>query len=150
MPSAWDIDTGASDRIVVAVVDTGIATVTLQQDFKLWTGLGTETVAVPFLMNPDLDSTRMLTGRDFAFWTGPVLEEEARHIHDEDIASCRAMGAYGATLVPDDARILTHCKRVFIPHGHGHDHAYANPYPSVVTGASRWASNRPYRLHLLP
>ena len=38
-----------------------------------------------------------------------VLEEEARHIHDEDVASCRAMGAHGATLVPQDARILTHC-----------------------------------------
>src|SRR6188768_3911276 len=38
-----------------------------------------------------------------------VLEEEARNIHDEDVASCRAMGAYGATLVPADARILTHC-----------------------------------------
>jgi len=38
-----------------------------------------------------------------------VLEEEARHIHDEDVASCRAMGAHGATLVPQEARILTHC-----------------------------------------
>jgi methylthioribose-1-phosphate isomerase len=37
------------------------------------------------------------------------LEEEARRIHDEDVASCRAMGAYGATMVPDTARILTHC-----------------------------------------
>jgi len=37
------------------------------------------------------------------------LELEARRIHDEDIASCRAMGAHGATLVPDGARILTHC-----------------------------------------
>jgi methylthioribose-1-phosphate isomerase len=38
-----------------------------------------------------------------------TLEAEARLIHDEDVASCRAMGAYGATLVPDQARILTHC-----------------------------------------
>jgi methylthioribose-1-phosphate isomerase len=38
-----------------------------------------------------------------------LLEEESRHIHDEDVASCRAMGAYGASLVPQDARILTHC-----------------------------------------
>jgi len=38
-----------------------------------------------------------------------LLEEESRHIHDEDVASCRAMGAYGAGLVPADARILTHC-----------------------------------------
>jgi methylthioribose-1-phosphate isomerase len=37
------------------------------------------------------------------------LEAEARRIHDEDVASCRAMGAHGATLVPDTARILTHC-----------------------------------------
>ncbi len=37
------------------------------------------------------------------------LEDEARSIHDEDVRSCREMGAHGATLVPDDARILTHC-----------------------------------------
>jgi methylthioribose-1-phosphate isomerase len=37
------------------------------------------------------------------------LEAEARAIHDEDVQSCRAMGAHGATLVPDAARILTHC-----------------------------------------
>ncbi len=37
------------------------------------------------------------------------LEREARAIHDEDVASCRAMGAFGAALVPDGARVLTHC-----------------------------------------
>jgi methylthioribose-1-phosphate isomerase len=37
------------------------------------------------------------------------LEAEARNIHDQDVESCRAMGAHGATLVPQDARILTHC-----------------------------------------
>jgi methylthioribose-1-phosphate isomerase len=37
------------------------------------------------------------------------LEVEARAIHDEDVESCRALGAHGATLVPDTARILTHC-----------------------------------------
>jgi len=37
------------------------------------------------------------------------LETEARKIHDEDVQNCRAMGAFGATLVPDTARILTHC-----------------------------------------
>src|SRR5436190_14142489 len=37
------------------------------------------------------------------------LEAEARRIHDADVASCRAMGALGADLVPQDARILTHC-----------------------------------------
>jgi methylthioribose-1-phosphate isomerase len=37
------------------------------------------------------------------------LEAEARRIHDEDVASCRTMGAHGAALVPQEARILTHC-----------------------------------------
>ena len=37
------------------------------------------------------------------------LEMEARRIHDEDVESCRTMGAFGAELVPDEARILTHC-----------------------------------------
>jgi methylthioribose-1-phosphate isomerase len=37
------------------------------------------------------------------------LDREAELIHDEDVASCRAMGAYGAAVVPADARILTHC-----------------------------------------
>jgi methylthioribose-1-phosphate isomerase len=38
-----------------------------------------------------------------------LLEAEALRIHDEDVESCRAMGAHGAALVPDSARILTHC-----------------------------------------
>ncbi|MBI2833364.1 MAG: S-methyl-5-thioribose-1-phosphate isomerase [Acidobacteria bacterium] len=37
------------------------------------------------------------------------LETEAHRIHDEDVASCRALGANGAPVVPDNARILTHC-----------------------------------------
>jgi len=37
------------------------------------------------------------------------LDREAQLIHDEDVASCRAMGAFGAEVVPADARILTHC-----------------------------------------
>jgi methylthioribose-1-phosphate isomerase len=37
------------------------------------------------------------------------LRLECDRIHDEDLASCRAIGAYGATLVPSEARILTHC-----------------------------------------
>ena len=37
------------------------------------------------------------------------LEEEARRIHDADVLSCRAIGAFGAMFVPDPARVLTHC-----------------------------------------
>ena len=37
------------------------------------------------------------------------LEAEARAILAEDIAANRALGAYGAPLVPDGARVMTHC-----------------------------------------
>ncbi|MCQ5029049.1 S-methyl-5-thioribose-1-phosphate isomerase [Flavonifractor sp. DFI.6.63] len=38
-----------------------------------------------------------------------ALIAEAKAIHAEDVAMCRAMGAYGAAVVPEHARILTHC-----------------------------------------
>jgi methylthioribose-1-phosphate isomerase len=37
------------------------------------------------------------------------LRTEADRIHDDDVASCKAIGAHGATLVPAEANILTHC-----------------------------------------
>jgi methylthioribose-1-phosphate isomerase len=37
------------------------------------------------------------------------FEREARAIHDEDVESCKAMGRFGADMVPEKARILTHC-----------------------------------------
>jgi methylthioribose-1-phosphate isomerase len=37
------------------------------------------------------------------------LDAESAAIHDQDLASCRAMGAFGADVVPADARVLTHC-----------------------------------------
>lgn len=41
--------------------------------------------------------------------TAALLEREARRVHDEDLAACRAIGRWGATLVPGDATVLTHC-----------------------------------------
>jgi methylthioribose-1-phosphate isomerase len=38
-----------------------------------------------------------------------ALAAEARAIHREDVAACRAMGRIGAAHVADDATILTHC-----------------------------------------
>jgi len=38
-----------------------------------------------------------------------ALAAEARTIHREDVAACRAMGRIGAAHVADDATILTHC-----------------------------------------
>lgn len=43
-------------------------------------------------------------GRDLA-----ALAAEARAIHREDVAACRAIGRFGAARVPDGAMVLTHC-----------------------------------------
>ena len=37
------------------------------------------------------------------------LRTTADRIHDDDVASCRAMGSFGAALVADGSRVLTHC-----------------------------------------
>ena len=37
------------------------------------------------------------------------LESEARAIFDEDLAANRAMGSRGANLIPERARVMTHC-----------------------------------------
>ena len=38
-----------------------------------------------------------------------AMDAEATRIHDEDVASCRALGRHGAAVVPEEARVLTHC-----------------------------------------
>ena len=38
-----------------------------------------------------------------------TLEQESRAIYDEDLAACRAMGRFGAELLPDTPTVLTHC-----------------------------------------
>ena len=37
------------------------------------------------------------------------LRTEADRIHDDDVASCKSIGRHGAAVVPEEARILTHC-----------------------------------------
>ena len=38
-----------------------------------------------------------------------VLVAEACLIHDEDVASCKALGANGTAILPDEGYVLTHC-----------------------------------------
>ena len=67
------------------------------------------------------------------------LASEARTIHDEDVASCRAMGAFGATVVPDAARVLTHCNSRA---GDGGDPRVCHPADETRTDQSRHQSDR--------
>ena len=84
MPRVWDINPGANDTMVVAVVDTGITQVTRAYSFPTWNGRTTQTVYVPFAINPDFTASRIVKPRDFVFWDGPVLD---MHGHGTHVAS---------------------------------------------------------------
>src|ERR1700748_2205390 len=38
-----------------------------------------------------------------------ALIKEAQLMYDEDIAACKSMGAHGASLLPQEGTVLTHC-----------------------------------------
>lgn len=80
MPGAWDVNPGASG-ITVAVIDTGMTSVTATYGFKTWSGTAIVTDDMPFAISPDFDVARIATGRDFVFWTGPVLDSDGHGTH---------------------------------------------------------------------
>ncbi len=103
---AWDINPGARD-VVVAVIDYGITTVNQSFTFPTWDGAAIRNIAVPFRTNPDLSGARLLSGRDFAFWTGPVLDMDGHGTHvsstvaeDTNNNLAGAGIAYNATIMP--------------------------------------------------
>src|SRR2546430_3871637 len=65
MPRVWDINPGANDTIIAAVVDTGVTQVARSYAFQTWNGRATQTVAVPFAINPDFAGSRIVNPPDF-------------------------------------------------------------------------------------
>jgi serine protease len=107
MPRAWDINDGSSETMIVAIIDSGVTTVTQSFGFPLWTGERIETVSIPFSVNPDINASRIMPGRDFIFWTGPVLDMVGHGTHvaatalEETNNSLALAGiAYRARLMP--------------------------------------------------
>ena len=73
------------------------------------------------------------------------LEAEARRFTTRTLQSCRAMGAHGATLVPDEARILTHCNAgALATAGYGTALGVIRAAPSRAS-RSRCSPTRPVR-----
>ena len=104
---AWDINPGANANVVVAIVDTGVTTQSASYTFPLWTGNGFENVVVPFAVTPDIAAARILPGRDFVLWNGPVIDMAGHGTHlagtvlEETNNNLGLSGiAYGARLLP--------------------------------------------------
>src|SRR5262249_49668672 len=81
MDRAWDISPGASSDVLVAVVDSGLTVVRQTYSFPTWNGRATVNTSVPVGVNPDLDQSRVAFARDFAFWSGPVIDMGGHGTH---------------------------------------------------------------------
>jgi serine protease len=83
MPAAWEINAGGKGDVLVAVVDSGVTEVTRSFAFQLWTGSRFETVLIPYAVNPDIDQSRFVTGRDFFLFSArsPVLDMDGHGTH---------------------------------------------------------------------
>lgn len=80
MPGAWSINPGAAG-LTVAVIDTGMTTVNATYNFRTWNGTENVVTSMPFAISPDFDAARIAPGRDFVFWTGPVLDSDGHGTH---------------------------------------------------------------------
>lgn len=80
MPGAWDVNPGASG-VIVAVIDSGMTSVTATYPFKTWNGTAIVTHNTRFAVSSDFDASRIAAGRDFVFWTGPVLDSDGHGTH---------------------------------------------------------------------
>jgi len=107
LPRAWDINTGSNASVIIAVVDYGITDVNQSFTFPSWDGAAIRSVSVPFAINPDLQAARLVGGRDFAFWNGPVLDMDSHGTHvsgtigeDTNNELAEAGIAYQARIMP--------------------------------------------------
>jgi methylthioribose-1-phosphate isomerase len=65
-------------------------------------------VNLPWAIDRMLAVLDRVDGRPVAEQKDSLLAE-ARRIDEEDVAACRALGRFGAELIPDDSTVLTHC-----------------------------------------
>jgi serine protease len=107
MPRVWDINPGANDSVIVAVVDSGLTAVSRSYLFQTWNGRAMQSVIVPFDFNPDFKAERIVSAKDFVFWDGPVLDMEGHGTHvastigeDTNNSIAEAGIAYRVKLMP--------------------------------------------------
>ena len=107
LPRAWDVNAGSNASVIIAVVDFGITNVNQSFTFPTWDGGAIRSVSVPFAINPDLQASRLVSGRDFTFWNGPVLDMDSHGTHvsgtigeDTNNGLAEAGIAYHARIMP--------------------------------------------------
>lgn len=81
MPRVWDIEPGGKTSVIVAVVDTGVTTVTESIQFSNWNGSAIVKQSFSFASNPDLAASRLVLPFDFLTNTTRVLDTDGHGTH---------------------------------------------------------------------
>jgi subtilisin family serine protease len=106
MPVAWDISGTRSTGVTVAVVDSGVTTVTASYNFPLWTGSQIATFPIPYRVNPDIGTSRFAASRDFIFWNGPVLDMVGHGTHVAGTVLQETNNQLGLAGIASHARLM--------------------------------------------
>ena len=106
MPRAWDINPGGTSDVIIAILDTGVTTVSTTLPMPLWTGTAIETVGVPVAIDPDIAASRILPGRDFVFWSGPVIDMVGHGTHLAGTALQETNNGFGLAGMAYRARLM--------------------------------------------
>ena len=66
MPRAWDIMPGGSNNVIVAIIDSGVTTLPVQNvSVSTWNGSAIVPYTLPIGLSPDFDTSRFVSPRDF-------------------------------------------------------------------------------------
>jgi serine protease len=110
MPQAWDINWGATagkNKVIVAVLDTGLTTASGVYNYQIWTGSLFQVLPVPFSPAVDFNMSNVLAGRDFTFGFSRMFDTSGHGTHvagtiaqQADNSAYYAGIAHGASLLP--------------------------------------------------
>jgi serine protease len=108
MPRAWDLQPGGRSDLIVAVIDTGVTTVTQSFTFPLFTGRNIENVNLPFSRSPDLSAAKFVGARDFVFAApgGAVLDMDGHGTHVASTIVEDTNNGVGNTGIAYNARLM--------------------------------------------
>jgi len=84
MPRAWDINPGGTSSLIVAIVDSGITTVSQTFSAYTWNGQAIQLISVPFAISPEFSASRFIAPADFATGSGAqsiVLDLDGHGTH---------------------------------------------------------------------
>ena len=94
--------------MTVAVIDTGVAERTTSYVWRLWNGRTFSLYSVPYAMNPDLNTSEFLPGRDYQFFTAgsPVLDMVGHGTHVAGTILQATNNAIGVSGIAYRSRLL--------------------------------------------